>query len=90
MFSMLTLLYALNTYLTLINTNIYIYIYIYIYDNQITFYFFQFNYFFRLVICHLSYRFSIPKVLHSGIVPKSKLWYRAIPNAYASELSSAL
>ncbi len=29
MFSMLTLLYALNTYLTLINTNIYIYIYIY-------------------------------------------------------------
>ncbi len=36
----------------------------------------------RLVICHLWYRFSIDtEVLHSGIVPKPKLWYRAIPTS---------
>ncbi len=47
-------------------------------------YFFIFSvhlFFFRLVICHLWYRFSIDiEVLHSGIVPKPKLWYRAIPS----------
>ncbi len=38
-------------------------------------------FFFRLVICHLWYQFSIDtEVLHSGIVPKPKLWYRAIPS----------
>ncbi len=44
-------------------------------------YIFQFTYFLSLVICHLWYRFSInTEVLHSGIVPKPKLWYRAIPS----------
>ncbi len=38
------------------------------------------TYLLRLVICHLWYRFSIDtEVLHTGIVPKPKLWYRAIP-----------
>ncbi len=56
MFSMLTLLYALNTYLTLTKINKY-----YIYEDHSLFYFFS------LVICHLWYRFSIDtEVLHSG------------------------
>ncbi len=74
MFSMLTLHYALNTYLILTNIKKY-----YIYDDlskkKI-----QFTYFLSLVICHLCYCFSIDtEVLHSGIVSKPKLWYRAIP-----------
>ncbi len=68
MFSMLTLLYALNTYLTLTKINKY-----YIYDDHAHFLFFQFTYLLKLVICHLWYRFSIDTdVLHSGIVPKPK------------------
>ncbi len=42
----------------------------------------QFTYFLRLVICHLWYRFSIDtEVLYSGIVPKPKVWYQAIPTS---------
>ncbi len=79
MFIMLTLLYALNTYLTLTKINKYC---IWWSFTLFTF-FFQFTYFLRLVICHLWYRFSIDtEVLHSGIVPKPKLWYRAIPNTH--------
>ncbi len=53
---------------------------------SITSFFFQFTYFWSLVICHLWYRFSIDtEVLHSGIVPKPKLWYRAILNIYLHE-----
>ncbi len=33
-----------------------------------------------IIICHLWYRFSIhTEVLHSGIIPKPKLWYWSIP-----------
>ncbi len=43
--------------------------------------------FLRLVIYHLWYRFSIDtEVLHSGIVPKPKLWYRAIPIIHVFQL----
>ncbi len=81
MFSMLTLLYALNTYLTLTKSNKY-YIYIYMMINHgLVFYFFISLIFLRLVICHLWYGFSInTEVLYSGIVPKPKLWYRAVPS----------
>ncbi len=51
----------------------------------------KFTYPLRLVICHLWYRFSIDTdVLHSGIVPKPKLWYRAIPSSYKTTLQSYL
>ncbi len=74
MFNMLTLLYALNTYLTLTEINKYC---------IWSFTFFQFTYCFRLVICHIWYWFSIDtKVLHFGIVSKPKLWYRAIPRVH--------
>ncbi len=79
MFSMLTLLYTLNTYLTLFKINKYDHsLFIYIIFSSLIF--------LRLVICHLWYRFSIDtEVLHSGIVPKPKLWYRAIPTRYIRE-----
>ncbi len=41
----------------------------------------QFTYLLWLIICHLWYWFSIDtEVLHSGIVPKPKWQYRAIPS----------